>query len=959
MRLGFVGICAAVLLSGALGQGVVPTTNAQTPSSVPTGPTHAQTPPSVLTPDDDDDGDDGWRASLSLPCPLATHQVGGSIDRVWGAHRCRGRFFVPRPTVATPTWAVGSHASWPVATSSIPPSWLEDTQEEALPEETSETNAERLAQQDGVHGSIMLSWGSARGIGGIGVCAMAMAIASIGALAALELLDNDDNDDGDGDAAPKGGAYSGESNTPPQPPLVVERGIDGQEDLHPSQQLPVVERDNQSAKGDDQSAEGYGQSVESGNQSAESDNLPDESSDQSEESDDSAEESEDPPDQGDDPPDQGDDPPDEGNDPAHEHNDQSGEGGDPPVTERDNDPHEELNPPQLPPVVERGNDPHEELNPPQLPPATEHDDGPQEELNPPQPPPVVEHNDQRKESGDDRADKPGSNNGDGDGNGNGAASPKESVRPKLLSSDAAAASVGTDAAAASVGSPTTSSTPTPPETPHAGDNNMTRVEVAAQLAGPVPATRAPSLVITTVVASAQPAADSGPGSTRPTRLNRKRKRLTRMPHPKRFNSDVPAERRVTAISSAATILPSPEPVATEPETIGSLLDLVDAARRAARLARPPPSSRDKGKAPVYTPAKTSTRNDSSNAAESRDPPFTGSSRWHERRPARAVSQPDDSSDDEQTYILTRVDKLVIMFSYLSVRDGEKFLGKAHADLQAQLGGGPGPVITSTGSILFGADNIDRLFTFAHDYVTMKSVQQAYAALCTGNRLQFADRARQMLHDIYDMSTTAPSRVDAGAPAQGGDRSNASTPAQGDDSNVSRTHMLGFLDRLPVEDRRQLLHQVMMDIRAPQAASLTTPIPQHATIVDMMSVIYTWSQEERQLFLDEAFARDDAPARDDEAFSSDVPARQATQHTVPMTEASGSSAQGGDNASIDEMLSFAYNLTKDEQARLFTLVLEGEQGPRTRRSTLVDEIAAVVATMSDEDRQQFLSQLLLD
>ncbi|KAJ2430493.1 hypothetical protein GGF41_000967 [Coemansia sp. RSA 2531] len=221
-----------------------------------------------------------------------------------------------------------------------------------------------------------------------------------------------------------------------------------------------------------------------------------------------------------------------------------------------------------------------------------------------------------------------------------------------------------------------------------------------------------------------------------------------------------------------------------------------------------------------------------------------------------------------------------------------------------------------------------------------------------------------------MSTTAPSRVDAGAPAQGGDKSSASTPAQGgdkssastpaqgDDSNVSRTHMLGLLDRLPVEDRRLLLGQVMEDIRAPQAAPLTTPIPQHATIIDMMSVIYTWSQEERQLFLDEAFARDDAPARD-ETFSSDVPARDDTQHTAPVTEASGSSAQGGDNASIDEMLSFAYNLTKDEQVRLFTLVLEGEQGPRTRRSTLVDEIAAVVATMSDEDRQQFLSQLIFD
>ncbi|KAJ2428191.1 hypothetical protein GGF41_001445, partial [Coemansia sp. RSA 2531] len=364
----------------------------------------------------------------------------------------------------------------------------------------------------------------------------------------------------------------------------------------------------------------------------------------------------------------------------------------PPVVERGDDPHEEPNPPPLLLATERGNGPHEEPNPLQLPPV---------ELNPPPLPPATEHDDQRKESGDDHADKPSSvNNGDDVGDGNGAASPKESARPELLSSAAAAAPVGTDSSEA-VGSPTTSSIPTPPETPHAGDT-MARVDVAAQLAGPVPAARAPSPVITTVVvASAQPAADSGPGSTPPTRLNRKRKRPTRTPHPKRFNSDVPAEPRVTPISPAATILPSPEPVATEPETIGSLLDLVDAARRAARLARPPPSSRDKGKAPVYTPAKKSTRNDSSNAAESRDPPLTGSSRWHERRPARAVSQPDDSSGDEQTYILTRVDKLVIMFSYLSVRDGEKFVGIAHADLQAQLGGGPGPVITSTGSILFG------------------------------------------------------------------------------------------------------------------------------------------------------------------------------------------------------------------------------------------------------------------
>ncbi|KAJ2051703.1 hypothetical protein GGH13_008587, partial [Coemansia sp. S155-1] len=135
MRLGVFGFTAAVLLSRAHGQGDAPTTNTQTPPSVPTGPTHTQTPLGALTPDDD--GDDGWRASLSLPCPLATPQTGVTIDRVWGAHRCRGMFFVPRPTAAAPTWAVGSHASWPVATSSIPPAWLiEEIQEEATPEVT-------------------------------------------------------------------------------------------------------------------------------------------------------------------------------------------------------------------------------------------------------------------------------------------------------------------------------------------------------------------------------------------------------------------------------------------------------------------------------------------------------------------------------------------------------------------------------------------------------------------------------------------------------------------------------------------------------------------------------------------------------------------------------------------------------------------------------------------------------
>ncbi|KAJ2068462.1 hypothetical protein GGI08_000862 [Coemansia sp. S2] len=135
MRPGFVGLCAVALLSGALGQGVAPATNMQTPPSAPTGPTHTQTPLGALTPDDD--GDDGWRASLSLPCPLATPQTGVTIDRVWGAHRCRGMLFVPRPTAAAPTWAAGSHASWPVATSSIPPAWLiEEIQEEATPEVT-------------------------------------------------------------------------------------------------------------------------------------------------------------------------------------------------------------------------------------------------------------------------------------------------------------------------------------------------------------------------------------------------------------------------------------------------------------------------------------------------------------------------------------------------------------------------------------------------------------------------------------------------------------------------------------------------------------------------------------------------------------------------------------------------------------------------------------------------------
>ncbi|KAJ1924067.1 hypothetical protein GGI09_000795 [Coemansia sp. S100] len=903
MRPGFVGLCAAALLSGALGQGVAPTTNAQTPPSAPTGPTHAQTPLGALTQDDDDD--DGWRASLSLPCPQATHQAGVTIDRVWGAHRCRGMLFVPRPTAAAPTWAVGSHASWPVPVSSIPPAWLiEEIQDEATPEAT---------PQDG--------WPTE-------AAPAPLATEAAPTPSPRRYIGTFWPREGGQDLLPTEGTLTRSSTRyistlwpweDGQSPLPTEAATSpSMTDATPTARPTVAAQLTQSTQEDafnflavdDISSLAVVTigiaiiAIIGADLQRQPTKLP---------SDDNS-----------------------GGD-----GDNNGGDGDGDAAPKGGAHPGESNYPQLPPVVERDNSPHKELNPPPLLLATERDNVSHKELNHPQLPPVVEHDDQRKESSDDHADKPGSDN-DGDGDGNGAASSKESARPELLSSDAADASIGTDASKV-VGSPITSSTPTPPETPHAGDN-ISRVDMAAQLAGPVPAARASSPVITetVVVAPAQPAADSGPGSTPPTRLNHKRKQPTRMPHPKRFNSDVPATLSVMPISPATTIQPSLEPVAAEPGTIGSLLDLVDAARRAARLAMPPPSSRDKGKAPVYTPAKKSTKNDSSNAAGSRDPPLTGSSRWHERRPAGAASQPDDSSDDEQTYTLTRIDKLVIMFSYLSVRDGEKFVGKAHADLQAQLGGGPGPVITSTGSILFGADNIDRLFTFAHDSVTIKSVQQAYAALCTGNRLQFADRARQMLHDIYGMPVM-----------------DASTPAQGDDSKVSRTHMLGFLDCLPVEDRRLLLHQAMMDVHAPQAAPLTTPIPQHATTVDMMSVIYTWSQDERQLFLDEAFARDDEPARDDEAFASDEPARDDAQHTAPVTEASGSSAQGGDNANIDEILCLAYSLTKDDQVRLFTLVLEGEQAPRTKQSTLVDEITAVVATWSDEDRQQFLSQLIVD
>ncbi|KAJ2437913.1 hypothetical protein GGI03_009137, partial [Coemansia sp. RSA 2337] len=65
----------------------------------------------------------------------------------------------------------------------------------------------------------------------------------------------------------------------------------------------------------------------------------------------------------------------------------------PPVVERGDDPHEELNHPPLPLVIERGDDPHEELNPPQLPPVVERGDGPHEEPNPLPLPPVIERGD--------------------------------------------------------------------------------------------------------------------------------------------------------------------------------------------------------------------------------------------------------------------------------------------------------------------------------------------------------------------------------------------------------------------------------------------------------------------------------------------------------------------------------------------------------------------------------------
>ncbi|KAJ2077796.1 hypothetical protein GGI09_008155, partial [Coemansia sp. S100] len=319
MRLGVFGFTAAVLLSRALGQGDAPTTNRQTPPSVPTGPTHTQTPLGALTPDDD--GDDGWRASLSLPCPQATPQTGVTIDRVLGAHRCRGIFFVPQPTVATPTarLMVVSPITGPTVAATTPSAT--DAILAARPTAAGPTARPTEAAQTTtwVHGSTMLSWGSARGIGGIGVCAMA--IASIGALAALELLvDNDnDNDNDDGDAAPKGGAYSGESN-PPQLPPVIERGDDPHEELNHPQLLLATER--------------------------------------------------------------GDDPHEELNHPqlllATERGDSPQEDLNPPplllATERGDDPHEELNHPQLLLATERGDGPQEEPNPPPLLPTVESDD---------------------------------------------------------------------------------------------------------------------------------------------------------------------------------------------------------------------------------------------------------------------------------------------------------------------------------------------------------------------------------------------------------------------------------------------------------------------------------------------------------------------------------------------------------------------------------------------------------
>ncbi|KAJ2874073.1 hypothetical protein GGH93_002709 [Coemansia aciculifera] len=128
MRLGVFGLCV-VLFSRAHGQGAAPnpTTSTQTLSSVPT-------PRS-------DDGDRGWFASLSLPCPRAIHQA-GSEDRylTWGPYRCRGTAFVPRPTVATPTWVFDNRAHEPIPTSSVPPAWLvEATPEGATPEEATLT----------------------------------------------------------------------------------------------------------------------------------------------------------------------------------------------------------------------------------------------------------------------------------------------------------------------------------------------------------------------------------------------------------------------------------------------------------------------------------------------------------------------------------------------------------------------------------------------------------------------------------------------------------------------------------------------------------------------------------------------------------------------------------------------------------------------------------------------------
>ncbi|KAJ2259243.1 hypothetical protein GGI13_000026 [Coemansia sp. RSA 455] len=437
MRLGFVGLCVAVLLSDALGQGVALTTNTPAPSSAPTGPTHAQTPPRVPTPDGD--GDDGWRASLSLPCLQATHQTGVTIDRVWGAHRCRGIFFVPRPTVAAPTWAVGSHASWPVATSSIPPAWLiEEVQEEATPEVTPQDGwpteaaptplATEAAPTPSPRRYIGTFWPRE---GGQGLLTTEGTLTRSSTRYVPTLWPWEAGQS----PLPTEAATSPSTTdaTPTARPTVTARLTQStQEDdfYHPMievtsglavvvigigiailakvgadlQRQPTILPSNDDSGGDDDSSgsDGDGDAAPKGGAHPGELNPP--PVPPVVERGDDPQENLNPPslplvvERGDDP--QGDlDRPqlppvvERGNEPQEEPSPPSL----PPVVERGNEPQEEPNPPSLPPVVERGNEPQEEPSPPSLPPVVERGDNPQEEPNPPSLPPVVERGDDPQE----------------------------------------------------------------------------------------------------------------------------------------------------------------------------------------------------------------------------------------------------------------------------------------------------------------------------------------------------------------------------------------------------------------------------------------------------------------------------------------------------------------------------------------------------------------------------------